>query len=143
MIKMAIKRNELMQLKVNGKLVLIDESVYRMLEELKEDERLILVEGKEDEKALEILGIDRERIIKISSMPAHKLLETICKKNCRSVINMLDCDREGRKKTAYLRKVLKNVEIDEKFRKNLLLRVKTSFVEGLPTAIESAGKIIQ
>jgi 5S rRNA maturation endonuclease (ribonuclease M5) len=133
---------ELSQLELNGKLFIVEASISETIEELKNDERIILVEGKHDEKVLETLGIDKERIIKVSSMPLHKLIEIIDNINCKSVINLLDYDKEGRKKTLSIKKNLKNVKLDERFRKTLFLKTRTSCVEGLPAAIESIGRRI-
>ncbi len=140
MIKMVDSKYTLMEL--DGKLLRVDAQIYEAIEELRLDERPILVEGKRDEIALERLGVDRERILKISFMPLHKLLEKMDSMNCKSVINLLDYDREGERMTRQIRKSACNIELDERFRKVLFVKTRTSFLEGLPKALKGCGKYI-
>ena len=134
------QHKELQIMKLDGKVLLVESCISEILEELKNDDRPILVEGVQDEKALELLGVDKERIIRVSSKPMHELAEILASLGCKSIINLLDYDREGRKKTEEIKKVISWILIDEKYRKTLFLKTRTSFAEGLPSAIKSAGR---
>ena len=105
------------------------EEILKLLEEIKEKNKLVIAEGIKDKRALAKLGITN--VITLSKKPLFAVVEEAASKT-KEVVLLVDLDEEGRKIYHSLSVDLQKhrVKIDNKLRECLF---KTSLrqIEGL------------
>lgn len=100
------------------------------IEELKNNNKIVIVEGKKDKQALEQLGITN--IITLSKKPIFQIIEEISRKS-KGVVILTDLDKEGKKLFGKLNSGLQyhGVKVDNKFRGFLFKKTKLRQIEGI------------
>jgi len=106
----------------------ISQIVEELIEYVEGEGSLIVVEGKRDLEALVLLGIEKSKILMFSQMPDYRIREYLLENNFSTIIDMLDCDKEGRKMSEKLESILSFVKIEKRFKK-LTKLLDTAFVE--------------
>ncbi len=100
------------------------------IEELKNNNKIVIVEGKKDKQALEQLGL--VNIVTLSKKPIYKIIEEVSEKTKEAVI-LTDLDKEGKKLFGKLNSGLQyhGVKVDNKFREFLFKKTKLRQIEGI------------
>jgi len=107
----------------------LKEDFIREIEQLKINNRLIIVEGKKDSLALKEFGINN--IIQLSKKSIPSIIDEIS--NEEEIIILTDLDKEGKKLYGKLNSGLQKqgVKINNKFRNFLYKETKLRNIEGL------------
>ena len=108
----------------------LKEDFIREIEQLKINNRLIIVEGKKDAAALQLFGIDN--IMQLSKKSIPSLIDDISSAE-KEIIILTDLDKEGKKLYGKLNSGLQKqgVKINNKFRNFLYKETKLRNIEGL------------
>lgn len=117
----------------DGKNAKIQEELSDALRKLISSDSKIVVEGKRDAAALRAIGVEKERIILTAQKPISDVLPKL---RGKEIIDMLDNDEKGRKKSAELYK--SGLKINAKLKKIILSEIKSKHVEDLLNFLEKS-----
>ena len=108
----------------------LKEDFIREIEQLKINNRLIIVEGKKDAAALQLFGIDN--IMQLSKKSIPSLIDDISSAE-KEIIILTDLDKEGKKLYGKLNSGLQKqgVKINNRLRNFLYRETKLRNIEGL------------
>ena len=107
--------------------------ILGFLNEIKKDNKLVIVEGVKDKRALANFGI--KRVKTLSRRALYKVVEEV---KVKEVVILTDLDREGKRLYAKLKDNFsqRGVRVDDKFREFLFKETKLRQIEGLKRYLE-------
>lgn len=114
----------------------IYEEMMKLLNKIRDSDKLVLVEGINDKAALAELGIKRVKTLKRRAL--YKVIEEIKDKE---VVILTDLDEEGKKLYGKLKHEFsqRGVRVDDKLREFLFKKTKLRQIEGMVRYLERVG----
>jgi len=111
----------------------IYEETIRLLNKIRDEDKLVLVEGANDKQALLEFGIKRVKTLKRRAL--YKVIEEIKDKE---VVVLTDLDEEGKKLYGWLKHEFsqRGVRVDDRLREYLFKETKLRQIEGMGRYLE-------
>jgi len=112
------------------------DDILRLLEKIRENEKLVIVEGFKDKKALEGFGIERIKVLKGRAL--YKVIEEV---EDKEVVILTDLDSAGKKIYAILKDKFsqRGIKVDDVLREFLFRKTTLREIEGLKRFMEKMG----
>ena len=109
------------------------DEILKMLEKIRDEDKLVIVEGVNDKKSLESFGIKRVKVL--SRRALYKVVEEVKDKE---VVLLVDLDRAGKKLYRYFKSEFsqRGVRVDDKLREYLFKETDLKEIEGLKRFME-------
>lgn len=109
----------------------IPKELYLTLKRLINSKAPIIVEGKRDKEAFLKIGVEEDRIFLVSHKTIFEILEILKTAESNEIINLLDGDFNGRKKSSEIYQNSKGIKINRGFKRIIFKHIKSKRMEDL------------
>lgn len=130
------RKKDLVVFEYENKRAKIQLELQTTLKDLIKSDIPIIVEGKRDKEALVEIGVKENRILLVSHKTVFEIVDLLTTNKAKEVINLLDGDLNGKKKSSELYQNSKGIKINREIRRIIFKHVKSKRIEDLLNYLE-------
>lgn len=130
------RKKDLVVFEYEDKRAKIQSELQTTLKDLIKSDLPVIVEGKRDKEALLEIGVKENRILLVSHKTIFEIVDLLITNKAKEIINLLDGDINGKKKSSELYQNSKGIKINREIRRIIFKHVKSKRIEDLLNYLE-------